>query len=78
MPKRAITVHLDEHDWQVIAAVAAADGTEPATWLAREARRAALAAQLRAWQDPEALEHQDWARATEQESNDLWAGDGEE
>lgn len=78
MPKRAITVRLDEHDWQIIAAVAAADGTKPATWLAREARRAALAAQLRSWNKSEALENQDWAKATEQESNELWAEDGEE
>ncbi|MFC3491147.1 hypothetical protein [Glycomyces rhizosphaerae] len=78
MSKRAITVRLDEHDWQAVAAAAAAEGTKPATWLAREARRAALAAQLRSWNKSEALENQDWANATERESIELWAEDGEE
>lgn len=78
MPKRAITVRLDEHDWQVIAAVAAAQGTEPSVWLAREARRAALAAELRAWNRKRPLENQDWLEATEHESNELWTGDAKE
>lgn len=78
MPKRAITVRFDEHDWQVIAAVAAAEGSKPATWLAREARRAALAAELRAWNKSAALENQDWVEATERESAALWTEDGEE
>ncbi|THV24255.1 hypothetical protein [Glycomyces paridis] len=72
MPKRAITVRLDEHDWQVIAAVAAAQGTEPAAWLAREGRRAALAAELREWNRANALDDESWLEATEHESRGLW------
>lgn len=78
MPKRAITVRLDEHDWQVMAAVAAEEGIEPTDWLAREARRAALAAQLRTWNRAEPLENQDWLEAAERESNELWAEDAKE
>lgn len=77
MPKRAITVRIDDHDWQVITTVAAAEGLEPTTWLAREARRAALAAELEGV-GKGALENQDWMQATERESSELWAGDGEE
>jgi hypothetical protein len=77
MPKRAITVRIDDHDWQVITTVAAAEGLEPTTWLAREARRAALAAEL-ALVEEGPLENQDWLEATERESSELWAGDGRE
>lgn len=77
MPKRAITVRIDDHDWQVITTVAAAEGLEPTTWLAREARRAALAAELEGAEEG-ALENQGWLAATERESSELWAGDGEE
>ncbi|MDA1362807.1 hypothetical protein O1R50_24530 [Glycomyces luteolus] len=77
MPKRAITVRIDDHDWQVITTVAAAEGLEPTTWLAREARRAALAAELERVEEG-ATENQDWLEATERESSELWAGDGEE
>ncbi|MFG3338470.1 hypothetical protein [Glycomyces sp. NPDC048151] len=77
MPKRSITVRIDDRDWQVIATVAAAEGLEPTAWIARAARRAALAAELEAAGEG-ALEHRDWLEATGRESRELWAGDGEE
>ncbi|MEV3937834.1 hypothetical protein AB0K52_17865 [Glycomyces sp. NPDC049804] len=77
MPKRSITVRIDDHDWQVITMVAAGEGLEPTTWIAREARRAALAAEL-AGVERGPLENQDWLEATSRESRELWAKDGEE
>jgi hypothetical protein len=77
MPKRSITVRIDDHDWEVITTVAAAEGLDPTTWIAREARRAALAAEL-AGVGEGALENQDWLEATGRESGELWGRDGEE